>query len=237
MKTLTTISLLMLAAFALTASADTFPKVVPVQFHTGYFPVGFDTNDNSQVVAEGLFSNTCYKPVGTKVAVDHENKIIRLYARAFKYEGMCLQMVVPFNREIDVGLLKAGTYKVYSILNNNDEKELGDMQVSIATNSEPDDFLYAPVSQAYFSKKDGKYFVTVSGMFPQTCYKMREVVVRVQPKVLVVQPIAEKTDELCDERLQPYSETVEVKNVKEGRYLLHVRSLNGKAINNLIDVL
>jgi hypothetical protein len=236
MKNLFKLTLMLLAAASIQARADTFPKVVGVQFHTGYVPVGFDTNDNSQLVAEGMFPNTCYKPVGTKVSVDHNNKTIRVYARAYKYKGVCLQMVVPFNREIDVGLLKAGTYKVFSVLGN-EEKQMGDMQVSIATSSEPDDFLYAPVSQAYFSKKDGKYFVTVSGMFPQTCYKMREVVVRVQPNVLVVQPIAEKTDEACDERLQPYSETVEVKNVTEGRYLLHVRSLNGKAINNLIDVL
>ena len=144
-------------------------------------------------------------------------------------------MVVPFNREIDLGLLKAGTYKVISVLDKQ-EKEIGDMQVSIATNSEPDDYLYAPVSQAYFSEKDGKYFVTVSGVFPQTCYRMRDMVVRVQPNVLVVQPIAEKTDEVCEERLLPYSQTVEVQNVNTGRYLLHVRSLNGKAFNNLIDI-
>ena len=236
MKKLTRISLALIAAVAFNTNADTFPKVVGTMFHMGYIPVGFDTNDNSQLVAEGVFPNSCYKPVGTKVSVDHGEKVIRVYGRAYKYKGACLQMVVPYHREIDVGLLKAGTYKVVSVFDNQ-QKELGNLQVAIATNSEPDDFLYAPVSQAYFSKADGKHYITISGQFPQTCYKMREVVVRVQPNVLVVQPIAEKTDDVCEERIQPYSETVEVKNVKEGRYLLHVRSLNGRAINNLIDVL
>jgi hypothetical protein len=236
MKNLTKISFLILAAFNLNARADAFPKVVPASFNTGYIPVGFDTNDNSQLVAEGLFPNTCYKAVAPKVKVDHDLKTIRLYPRALKYKGVCLQMVVPFHKEIDVGLLKAGTYKVFNVLEN-EEKQLGDMQVSIATNESPDDFLYAPVSQAYFSKDADKYFVTISGNFPQTCYQIREVIVRVQSNVLVVQPIAEKTAEACQELVKPYSETVEVKNITAGRYLLHVRSLNGKAVNNLVDVL
>jgi hypothetical protein len=232
----TKITFLILAAFALNASADAFPKVVPVAVNTGYIPVGFDTNDNSQLVAEGLFANTCYKAINPKVKVDHDQKTIRVYPRALKYKGICLQMVVPFHKEIDVGLLRAGTYKVLSVMEK-EEKQIGDMQVAIATNESPDDFLYAPVSQAYFGKENDKYYVTISGMFPQTCYQMREVVVRVQSNVLVIQPIAEKTDEVCEERLKPYSETVEVKNVTPGRYLLHVRSLNGKAVNNLVDVL
>jgi hypothetical protein len=235
MKNFFRLALILLAATSLNAKADPVPTVVDVQFRTGYLPVGFDTNDNSQLVAEGTFPNTCYRHAGTKMKVDHDNRVIRLFTKAYKYKGNCLPVLVPFQREVDLGLLKAGTYKVVSVLGNQQE-EMGNMQVSIATNSEPDDFLYAPVSQAYFSKMDGKYFVTISGMFPQTCYKMREVVVRVQPNVLVVQPIAEMTDEVCEERLKPYSETVEVKNLSEGRYLLHIRSLNGEAVNNLIDV-
>ncbi len=232
---LAVLSLFGVTVHAQPANCEVFPKIVNTKFSQGYIPVGFDTNDNAQIVAEGLFPNTCYKPAGVKVKVNHDKKEIRLYPQAYKYDGMCLQMIVPFNKEIDLGLLQVGDYK---LINEEKEspKELGTLKVSLATNSAPDDFLYAPVSQAWFDNVDGKHFVAISGEFPQTCFEMKEVIVRVQSNVIVVQPIAEMTDEQCEQRPLPYNREVEVPQLAKGRYLIHVRSLNGKAFNNLVDV-
>lgn len=232
---MTKLAAVLILTIAFGVNADVFPKIVNTTFKVGYIPVGFDTNDNAQLVAEGVFSNTCFRPASVKAVVSHKDKTIHLYPRAYKYDGACLQMMVNWHKEIDLGVLETGDYKVITV-NGKDRAELGAMKVATATNSSPDDYLYAPVSQAYFEKVDGKYYVRVSGEFPQTCMQMREVIVRVQENVLVVQPIAEETSEACEARPTPYSELVEVKDAKPGRYLVHVRSLNGKAINNLVDV-
>lgn len=217
------------------ANADVFPKVVNTTFQAGYMPVGFDNNDNVQLVAEGVFSNTCYKPGSVKTVVSEQEKTIYLYPRAYKYDGVCLQMTVPWTKEIDLGLLKSGTYKIVNV-SGKDRKLLGELPVTAATNNDADDYLYAPVSQAMYETHEGFHFVRVTGDFPQTCLKMKEIVVRVQNNTLVVQPIAEKTNEVCETKTVHYSQLAEVKDVKPGRYLLHVRSLNGKSINNIVEV-
>ncbi len=225
--------LILSAAFGV--NADVFPKIVNTSFKVGYIPVGFDTNDNAQLVAEGTFTNACFRPASVKAVVSHKHKTIHLYPRAYQYDGACLQMTVNWHKEIDLGILETGDYKVITV-NGKQRTELGEMKVASATNSSPDDFLYAPVSQVYFEKVEGKHYLRVSGEFSTTCLQMREVIVRVQDKVLVVQPISEELEGSCEARSVPYSELVEVKGVNPGRYLIHVRSLNGKAINNIIDV-
>jgi hypothetical protein len=217
--------------------ADFAPGIIPTKAHTGYIPVGFDTNDNTQLVVEGTFSSTCYKPGPVDALVDHVKKEIRIQPRAFKYKGVCLPMLVNWSSEVDLGLLKTGDYKVIGDDRSGTTLPLGNMAVNAATTSEADDFPYAPVAQAYFDQAEGKSFVTISGDFPSSCYQMREVVTTVQKNVIVVQPITEKISEDCDARVVPYSQRVEVPNVSKGRYLIHVRSLNGKAMNNLVDAM
>lgn len=222
-------------SFGITAKAEIIPMMVPVNFHTGYFPQGFDTNDNVQLIAEGTFPSSCYKPAAVDAIVDNKKKEIRVYPRAFKYNTICTQMLVNWHRELDVGLLKAGTYKIINDDRSGKIKELGSMTVNAATVSTPDDFPYAPVSQAFFEQLGSNGYVTLTGEFPSKCYKMREVITRVQTNVIVIQPISEKIDEDCSGGPVSYSERVEVSNLPLGRYLLHVRSLNGRAVNSLVD--
>jgi hypothetical protein len=213
------------------------PVVVGSEFHTGYVPDGFDTNDNAQLVAEGLFRNSCYRPASVKVDVDHSAKTITLHPTAYEYEGYCLQVMIPFDQAIDVGILKAGTYQVIQSIMG-EQNVLGQMKVRIAANSAADDYLYAPVSQAYFEKKPGKpATVRVSGEFTSSCMKLAEVMVSVQPNVIVLQPISTLQDRGdCVQGKFPFEKQVQLANMKTGRYLLHVRSLSGKSINTLVDV-
>ena len=227
--------LCLLTIVSIQVRADVFPKVVNTTLQTGYMPIGFDNNDNVQLVAEGVFSNTCYRPGSVKAVVSEVNKTIHLYSRAYKYDGVCLQMNVPWTKEIDLGILKSGVYKVINVCDN-DKKVLGELPITDAKVSDADDYLYAPVAQAMYEKHYEFHFVRVTGDFPQTCLKMKEIQVRVEGNTLVVLPIAEKTDTVCEAKPVHYSHLAEIENVKPGRYLLHVRSLNGKSVNNIVDV-
>lgn len=218
------------------ASADDFdPKVVDTSFASAYIPDGFDTNDQSQMVGEGFFPNSCYRPSMVEVAVDHTARKIYVQPSAYKYDGVCLQMIIPFEREINFGLLKAGGYEV---VQTKTRTTMGMINVRVAPSSNADDYLYAPISQAYFDQSTGKKMVRLTGTFTNSCARLVDTMVAVQPKVIVVQPISELVEnQNCRSGEFPFVKDVEVPSTaKAGRYLLHVRSLNGNAINSLVDL-
>lgn len=220
------------------ASASTFvesaPKKVGVSFRKIYVPEGFDDNDNVQFVGEGVFSSGCYRYAETVVTVDQVAKVVRIAPAAYKYDGMCMMVILPFETPVDVGILKAGTYKVVQSIDN---KELGRIHVRASISQAPDDFIYAPVSQAFFQSKNSENKIYITGSFPLSCMKLKEVRTGVQSRALVIQPIAELDNSVpCVEGKYDFETVSEIGYVKSGRYLLHVRSMNGKAVNNLVDI-
>ncbi len=97
--------------------------------------------------------------------------------------------------------------------------------------------MYASVSQAYFQSKDSVNKVFLTGNVPSRCMKLKEVKTQVQSDVLVVQPILEiDPSEECVPGQSRFETSVDVGFMKPGRYLLHVRTMNGNSVNNLVEV-
>ena len=215
---------------------DLKPELVKVNFHTNYIPQGFDTNDHVQMVAEGTFNDACYRPAKPEIKVDHKAKTIQITPRAYRYNSFgCALVLVDYHQVIDLNLLEVGKYKV---LQHGNKSTFGDLSIRAATNSDPDDFLYAPVSQAYLSQNgNGSGTLQIDGVFTDNCTELVDVAVDIQPKVIVVRPIAEREDRKdCKKGSFPFATKVDVNGLNKGKYLLHVRSLNAKAINNLIEI-
>ena len=66
---------------------------------------------------------------------------------AFEYSGICLQAIMPFQKVVELGILRAGTWEVFQ---GEETTKLGQVQIHVAKTESSDDFLYAPVSQAFF---------------------------------------------------------------------------------------
>ncbi len=215
--------------------------LIKTQFNSIFVPAGFDSNDRVQLVGEGVFSNSCYKSGATEVKVDRANKTIELVATAYKYDGFCLQVLVPYNEVVDLGVLEAGDYKIISGIN---QSEIGRLPVMAAKTSSPDDFIYAPVSQAYFEQlpegesADAK--VVLTGEYTNSCLGISDVKVTLEPKVVVLQPITVMNQKLenpnCKNGKFPFKHEVLVKGLKPSSYLLHVRALNATAVNQVVEV-
>lgn len=212
----------------------TAPSKVSTAFSAVYAPVGFDSNDNVQIVGEGMFANTCYRPADTGVQVDQEKKTIMLTPMAYHYDGVCLQVLIPFERVVDLGILRPGHYTVYQ---NGKTTPLEVIRVERARTRNPDDFLYAPISQAFYRQSGASVEITLTGQLLSDCMHLDEVKVGVQPRVIVLQPLASMENRgHCSSDNVPFSKTITIGNVKKGRYLVHVRSMNAKAVNTVIDV-
>lgn len=84
-------------------------KEVQIGINGVYVPGGFDSASDVFVVVNGIFQNGCYKwkraEVNHKDAYSHEIKSI-----ASVSQGMCLMVLVPFQKEVRLGKFAAGKH-------------------------------------------------------------------------------------------------------------------------------
>ena len=86
-------------------------KEVAVGINGAYIPAGFDSTSDTYVVVNGVFQNGCYKwkrsEVSDKDSFTHEVKSI-----ASVSQGMCLMVLVPFQKEIRLGQMATGNHTI-----------------------------------------------------------------------------------------------------------------------------
>lgn len=216
------------------------PALVEAMISTVYAPAGFDDNDNIQIVIEGIFPNTCYKLGPSKVSVAGER--IQIVQQAYYYDGHCFQMMVPYEKVIDVGILKAQNYSVF-VADEASPSAL--LPVKEAKNDKTDDYLYAPVKKAELVSKN-PYILQLMGIFPNEMMQIDHVIVN-QPlnHVVDILPIA-KVDEIrrlavgSTQVAVPFTHSVDLSDIQAGmkepgRFLIHIRSLNGQSVNLIED--
>lgn len=210
------------------------PQRVPAVYEKAYIPQGYDNNDIVEVVLEGMFSSACWRPADIKVEVDHDRRKVLVGPAAYQYPGLCAQMVMRFDRVVPIGVLRSG---VYDLVQATDGRKLGEIPVAVATTEEPDDYLYAPVEQAFFRDQGRSGQLIIAGHFPNDCWILDEVRVRVGDDVIVVQPIAKiERRRTCQEGSYPFHNISMIDFVQKGRYLLHVRSANAKSVNSMVEM-
>ncbi|MEK7355323.1 MAG: hypothetical protein AAB250_02670 [Bdellovibrionota bacterium] len=232
---LNALSILCLVAAASAANAQSEPTKIAATYSHMYAPGGFDSNDQVQIVGEGIFRNTCYRPTEPKVRIDELKHQIFVGPAAYEYSGFCLQVILPFTRVVDVGILKPGKWEIFQ---GPQADRLGEVTVRAAITDSADDFLYAPISQAFFQQKGTGADVLITGEFSNSCMQLDSVMVTIEPEVLVLQPVAkmDTTAGVCKDGKFPFSKKVSIKILPLGRYLLHVRSMNGNAVNTLVTM-
>ena len=90
---------------------DALPKVVQIGAADAYIPSGFDSNSDAFAVESGIFPNGCYHWDHAEVnhvnATTHE---IRSFAKV--QPGMCIMVLIPFHKEVQLGKLAVGTHAI-----------------------------------------------------------------------------------------------------------------------------
>ena len=212
------------------------PSTITSALGRAYIPTGFDDNDKVQVTVAGTFPDTCYRTGPILAEMDETAKTVTLKHQAYHYEGFCLQLAVPYSMVTDLGILHAADY---SVVDAATQKNLGHLKVSRATTTSPDDFLYAPVEDAYTREEDGTHYLYLKGNFPNRCMHVDQIQMHYYPDVIVVQAIA-RTDNpdrnSCGSTPVRFQQRVPIKAGVQGTFLLHVRVMNGQAINKLVEI-
>lgn len=107
-------SVVAVMAFVLAAGnafAEEGSKEVQTGITDAYIPGGFNTASDAFVVVNGIFPNGCYRwsraEVTNKGTLNHE---VRTFAKV--EPGLCLMVLIPYNKEVRLGQLEPGNHKV-----------------------------------------------------------------------------------------------------------------------------
>jgi hypothetical protein len=225
-----------LLAFPALADDPATGTLVAVTVDASYVPVGFDDNDEVQIVLDGHLPDSCYRVSHTEVLRDPANRRISVVQYARRYPGICMQSLVPFFSEVSLGVMPTGEFKIESL-----GAALEKLDVAEASSAGPDEFLYAPVDHVKIEFNEAKqvYTAQLDGRFTNSCMKIKEVNVINSGKTLEVLPKMEMAQNPggCSTDEVPFSWKVDLpQSLTQGRHLLHVRSLNGKAVNQMFSV-
>ena len=231
------------------AKAADAPVLVRAPVEKVFVPKGFDDNDDVELVIYGHFTNTCYRTGPVSTSVDEGTGTITIDAQSYFYGGLCGQIVFPYSQTVKLGILKAGTYKI-TVRDTPQADTHTALAVVPAQSANPDDFLYATVDSADFTKDAaGVEQVHLEGSWPYTlygCMTMKEVRTELADgNVMVVRPIAQivnvpDSDPLCSAQQATHKfqiDTPLTNSLAAGTYLLHVRVLNGNSVNRVEQVI
>lgn len=200
-----------------------------------FAPQGFDDNDEIVVVASGYLPNTCYQLTTPIVKTNLETRTVSIDLKSHVNTGPCVNVPVPFEQEVDLGSLPVGDWTL--------ETSFGSLRTTLnvveSPNESPDAYLYAPIDQVNvsFDKGSGRWTALLTGDLLANCLAIKETKVLGQGDVVVLLPILEQSEEVCEPTSEHFNLRVLLpENLSPGRHLLHVRSLNGRAINRIFDV-
>jgi hypothetical protein len=201
-----------------------------------FVPSGFDDNDNAQVVVDGLMPTPCYHEAKGRVEFDPATKIFTLTPRARVDAGICIQIVAPYTTTFDLGVLPAGHYriKVPGV------EGLEPLEIAEAANAGPDNVLYAAIDNAYVMDvpAQNRSYVVLEGTYTSTCMRWDHTeLVHKTANVIEVLPVVrvEERPDCAVTRFPFKGVEVALPRLEKGRYLLHVRGMNGSAKNSIFE--
>jgi hypothetical protein len=151
----------------------------------------------------------------------------------------CLYVDVPYTQVVELGVVPAGEYKILFERETGPAVKLAEIRVAPTTTTSPDDELYAQVEDVSIDTVGGKVLARLKGTLPGACATLREVRVLARaPSVIEVLPIAEAGAAGCATAgMASFDTRVELPVAQAqgtgAQILVHVRSLNGQAVNRI----
>lgn len=103
--------LVAVTGFSGIARADEAAKEVQIGISDAYIPGGFNSGSDAFVVANGMFPNGCYR--WSKAQVNNVSDTVHeVKSFATVQPGLCIMVLVPFNKEVRLGKLNSGTHQI-----------------------------------------------------------------------------------------------------------------------------
>jgi hypothetical protein len=204
--------------------------LVDVDARYVFAPTGFDDNDEAMIVIDGYLPSGCYRLAEPEVAVDPARGTIQVTPKARYFDIPCIEALIPYFQEIRLGRMPQGQLRI----SVGPAAITETLRIAQALTASPDDHLYAPIDEVAVQRDpatDG-LFATLRGRFTDSCMAWDGIQALDHGKTVDVLPVMKMNDEGCVAGEFPFEARVDLPDsIRAGRHLLHVRSLNGKAVN------
>jgi hypothetical protein len=207
-------------------------RMIPVE-HI-FVPKGFDSNDNVEIVITGILPNLCHKSPKVKMNIKANKIELTLTSLYYHHSNpFCPEMVVPFKKVVEIGVLQKGNYKIVVNETTNWKIE-NSIMILAAKDKQVDNYQYAYVDE--IQENVEKDVLTLRGYNPSDCYEIDKVTyISNGSDTYSVLPKMKKVRDFCPMKMMPFSISWEVPHqLKAKNVLLHVRTLNGNSINKII---
>jgi hypothetical protein len=201
--------------------------------HT-FAPPGFDDNDNAQVILEGRYISSCFRNGVPEATVDYAKHQIYVRTRTLYYQSSwCVRVFVPYTVEVNLGVLPAGVYGVNVMDTQGQWHPAARLPIAAARSPSPDDFLYAPVTDA--SIEDGDV-LHLRGRYTNDCMSIDDATLLYRAQnIIEVLPKMKLAQRGCRDVMVPFETTVKLNSPYRGKTLIYIRTMNGQAVNRLAD--
>jgi hypothetical protein len=206
-----------------------------------YVPIGYDDNDEIVAVVEGYLETPCEQLRGAKVHQVGNTFVVEPQRES--YGKKCDPLQVPFTLEVILNpedTIAEGSYLVQ--VEGKSRTLTEPLIVKKSTEEWPDEFVYAPVDDAEVGLlSGGKMRAVVQGRFQNTCVAIDEMKIETKNgKTYELQPKTKwlKVDtkgEPCINKEIRFTAHADFDEPTPGRYLLHVRSQSGRAVNRIFS--
>jgi hypothetical protein len=215
------------------------PEIVLSPVDHLYIPEGFDSNDSVEVVVTGSFPNACFSRNQVEVAVNHDVIDITVTAiapdKSRQASPLCINMLVPFKEVVPVGNLQGGDYEIR--VNHQAATQLKDkLTVGEASSNAVDNHIYAAID--YVEQKSKNDFV-LHGWRYSNCVDLKKIEVVSNGKdTFSILPVMKQTAAICPMKGMPiaYQVKLDFSALKMLKPLLHVRTMDGKSVNAIVNL-
>lgn len=225
-------SILPLLGFSQTSEIE-----VNVPITNVFVPTGFDSNDEIDIIIEGILPTLCHFNPSVSIAEKKSQNLI-IVAKANLLNAHCVKTYIPFMKVLKLKNFQAGAYR---LLFKNPSHHIPGLNLQIKPvpllitppiNYIQDENIYANVESVYSLDKDT---IAIRGTHPSDCFKLKEIKLIVdKSNILVVLPKMERDQNVSclPQKLIPFEYNIDLreKNLDE-RTLIHIRSMSGQSHN------
>lgn len=226
--------LLLGASFSLSFTGLAMSNEVLVSTDYVHVPKGFDSNDNVEVIVTGELPNTCYRrPYGEVKVINQSISIDVKATKIIDKNTICIEAIVPFMLSVPVGQLDEGSYRIAVNPGTESEKD-SELSIEQANSRGIDNFTYANVTS--IKQIPNTSYINIEGYHPSSCMDIErvEVVANQNHDTYSVMPIIKQTKTVCDRMIKPFSYHLELPSLNPQETLLHIRKIDGSALNFLV---
>lgn len=209
-------------------------RVLNVQIDKTIVPNGFDTHERAQFAVFGLLHNSCMQIGPTALKINPDTKTIEVQQQAYYLEGvLCEQISLPYYQIVNVGPLSGGSYR---ILDYSTGQKIGvffiDREIKVLPTSES----YAPLTHfEVVLPRNGAPYAVLMGKDLGDCWNFERVNIKYDDESIVLDPIVRYLQKNnCTVQNRTFTKNIPLKNGLKGIYLLHVRTLDGIGLNQVI---